>query len=297
MFRFVKGEFANDSISTVGMEFSTRSLPFERCNLNAQIWDLAGQARGSKMTSHYFKDAVGAILIYDLTSVESFNNIKTLWMPPIREFGHPNINIILIGNKVDMEGRKVSAASAIELVQEFNICGYIEVSALTGLNVENAFRRIIYTVGSLLPAVKVHLDVLGLPVGWMIHERNTSNENYNKTVRESDISTRSVNSASNKNPMALSPRSSSAVGPPPASIVSYMNYWTGEISLERPILAAPDKLVYVNNNIKLPTLQKELSSQVNNATPLTSSYESLHPPSNTSSSNNKNKNINLEIKS
>lgn len=87
--------FQHDSQSTVGMEFSTRSIEFEKCTVKAQLWDTAGQERFESMTKVYYRDAVGAALIYDISSKQSFEDLKQVWLKQLREYGHESMYLIL----------------------------------------------------------------------------------------------------------------------------------------------------------------------------------------------------------
>ena len=80
---------------TVGLEFSTRSIEFEKCTVKAQIWDTAGQERFESMTKAYFRDSVGAALVFDVTNRQSFLNLQTTWLNQLREYGHDGMKIIL----------------------------------------------------------------------------------------------------------------------------------------------------------------------------------------------------------
>jgi GTPase SAR1 family protein len=77
------------------MEFSTREIPFERCSIKAQIWDTAGQERFENMTKAYYRDAVGAMLIYDVSNRNSFDNLKNIWIPQLYTYGHEKMTCII----------------------------------------------------------------------------------------------------------------------------------------------------------------------------------------------------------
>jgi small GTP-binding protein len=77
------------------MEFATQKFDFEKCVIKAQIWDTAGQERFESMTKAYFRDAVGAALVYDVTSMQSFLNAKQTWMKQVKEYGCENMKIVL----------------------------------------------------------------------------------------------------------------------------------------------------------------------------------------------------------
>lgn len=104
--------------------------------MKLQIWDTAGQERYRNITSNYFKDAQGAILAYDCTSEESFNNVRN-WVRQLEQHtnGRQNIECILIGNKADLLDQKmIQPEQGQELADEFGMT-FFETSAHTGLNV------------------------------------------------------------------------------------------------------------------------------------------------------------------
>ena len=74
--RFCKDTFVQDSKTTVGMEFATKTVAFERCEIKAQIWDTAGQERYRTITTAYYRGAMGFLLMYDITNEESFNAVR-----------------------------------------------------------------------------------------------------------------------------------------------------------------------------------------------------------------------------
>ncbi|KAH0473106.1 MAG: hypothetical protein KVP17_003161 [Porospora cf. gigantea B] len=140
--RFTRDEFNKDTKSTIGVEFATKSVPIDDKVVKAQIWDTAGQERYRALTSAYYRGAVGAVIIYDITRESSFNNVVR-WLKELRDYADPNIVILLVGNKVDLEpDRTVSKAGAMTLATEEGMA-FIETSALSALNVETAFQRIL----------------------------------------------------------------------------------------------------------------------------------------------------------
>ena len=153
--RFCKDTFVQDSKTTVGMEFATKTVAFERCEIKAQIWDTAGQERFESMTKAFYRDAVGAFLIFDVTSSKSLQNLKNIWIPQLKEFGYSGVKRVLIGNKSDaVEGKSSPLTTAAKELAMAEGIDYIETSALTGVGVEIAFRRLVLYVASLLPDVR-----------------------------------------------------------------------------------------------------------------------------------------------
>ncbi|KAI3521149.1 hypothetical protein L1887_10610 [Cichorium endivia] len=136
--RFAKNEFSMDSKATLGVEFQTKTLVIDQKTVKAQIWDTAGQERYRAVTSAYYRGAVGAMLVYDMTKRQTFDHM-TRWLEELRGHADKNIVIMLIGNKCDLEGlRAVPVEDAQEFAERENLC-FMETSALEATNVETAF--------------------------------------------------------------------------------------------------------------------------------------------------------------
>ena len=120
------------------------------------------------MTKAFFKDAAGVILVYNIYSEESFDNIQKKWIPQVMAFTQPKIPVILVANKVDGPdlSRVVSAESGLNLAHEHSF-NYMEASAKSGYNVEVMFRRIIFSVAGVMSDIKRRIDEDHLPTGWI----------------------------------------------------------------------------------------------------------------------------------
>lgn len=148
--RFTRNEFSLESKSTIGVEFATRSIQTDGKIIKAQIWDTAGQERYRAITSAYYRGAVGALLVYDITKKESFDNVER-WLKELKDHADSNIVIMLVGNKSDLQHLKAVSTDEGSAFSEKNGLSFIETSALDSTNVESAFRTIlseIYTMGS-----------------------------------------------------------------------------------------------------------------------------------------------------
>lgn len=99
--RFTRNEFNLDSKSTIGVEFATRSIQVDTKTIKAQIWDTAGQERYRAITSAYYRGAVGALLVYDISKRQTYDNV-TRWLKELRDHADSNIVIMLVGNKSDL---------------------------------------------------------------------------------------------------------------------------------------------------------------------------------------------------
>lgn len=140
--RFTRNEFNLESKSTIGVEFATRSITFDGKTIKAQIWDTAGQERYRAITAAYYRGAVGALLVYDITKRQTFTNVVR-WLKELRDHADSNIAIMLVANKLDQRHlRAIPTEEGQNFAQE-NGLGFIETSALDASNVEAAFQNIL----------------------------------------------------------------------------------------------------------------------------------------------------------
>ncbi|XP_053570980.1 ras-related protein Rab-10 isoform X1 [Bombina bombina] len=125
-------------ISTVGIDFKTKTIHIDGNTLKLQIWDTAGQERFHTLSVSYFRGAQGFVLVYDITNLNSFRNIA-VWMKDIQMKAGEDVEVVLLGNKCDKEDeREVSKEKGEKLAWEFGI-PFFETSAKENINIENAF--------------------------------------------------------------------------------------------------------------------------------------------------------------
>ncbi|CAN4110747.1 unnamed protein product [Withania somnifera] len=132
--RFTRNEFLLESKSTIGVEFATRTLQVEGRTIKAQIWDTAGQERYRAITSAYYRGALGALLVYDVTKPTTFENVSR-WLKELRDHADSNIVIMLIGNKTDLRHLRAVATEDAQSFAEKEGLSFIETSALEATNI------------------------------------------------------------------------------------------------------------------------------------------------------------------
>ncbi|KAK4369033.1 hypothetical protein RND71_012825 [Anisodus tanguticus] len=140
--RFTKNEFNLESKSTIGVEFATKSLKIDGKVIKAQIWDTAGQERYRAITSAYYRGAVGALLVYDVTRHVTYENV-TRWLKELRDHTDPNIVVMLLGNKSDLRHLVAVSTDEAKSLAEREALYFMETSALEATNVENAFTEVL----------------------------------------------------------------------------------------------------------------------------------------------------------
>ena len=139
--RYLRHEFRQDTKSTVGVEFGSKKLILENTSIKLQIWDKAGQERYRSITSAYYKGSKGCFIVYDITNLQSFEDIGK-WYEEIKRSGDKGVSIILVGNKCDLEKeRKVSTEMGKNKAKEMN-CAFYETSALNNTMIEEVFKAI-----------------------------------------------------------------------------------------------------------------------------------------------------------
>ncbi|KAA0710091.1 Ras-related protein [Triplophysa tibetana] len=136
--RFTKNEFNHDSRTTIGVEFSTRSIQVDNVTIKAQIWDTAGLERYRAITSAYYRGAVGALLVYDITKQLTYESVER-WLKELYDHADPHIVVMLVGNKSDLDTlRTVPREEAKDFAESKDLI-FMETSALDSTNVESAF--------------------------------------------------------------------------------------------------------------------------------------------------------------
>ncbi|KAL4585664.1 hypothetical protein LXL04_010287 [Taraxacum kok-saghyz] len=168
--RFSKNEFSLESKSTIGVEFATRSINVDDKVIKAQIWDTAGQERYRAITSAYYRGAVGALIVYDITRHVTFENVER-WLKELRDHTDQNIVIMLVGNKSDLRHLRAVQMDDAKAFAERENNFFMETSALESLNVENAFTEVLTQIYHVVSkkALDISNDPMTVPKGQTIN--------------------------------------------------------------------------------------------------------------------------------
>lgn len=130
--------FTESYISTIGVDFRFRTVKIDKKTVKLQIWDTAGQERFRTITSAYYRGADGIIMVFDVTSTESFDHVND-WLKEVNRYAAEGTVKLLVGNKCDRTAdRVVSPEQAKEFADELGI-PFIETSAKSAKNVEESF--------------------------------------------------------------------------------------------------------------------------------------------------------------
>ncbi|XP_060636048.2 ras-related protein Rab-2B isoform X1 [Anolis sagrei] len=138
LLQFTDKRFLSSHNLTVGVEFGSRMITINDKKIKLQIWDTAGQESFRSIARSYYRGAAGALLVYDITKRDTFNHLQS-WLEDTRKNSSSHIVIVLIGNKSDLENQRVVQKEEGEAFAREHGMVFLETSARTATNVEEAF--------------------------------------------------------------------------------------------------------------------------------------------------------------
>ncbi|XP_061893395.1 RAB3D, member RAS oncogene family, b [Entelurus aequoreus] len=142
LFRYADDSFTSAFISTVGIDFKVKTVFRNDKRIKLQIWDTAGQERYRTITTAYYRGAMGFLLMYDITNQESFNAVQD-WATQIKQYSWDNAQVILIGNKCDMEDDRLIPTEDGQRIAEDLGFQFFEASAKDNINVKQVFECLV----------------------------------------------------------------------------------------------------------------------------------------------------------
>jgi small GTP-binding protein len=149
LFRFVNQTFNADVPSTLGVEFMSKVIDTQSRTLEIQLWDTAGQELFRAVTRGYYRGAIGAFVVFDLTKRESFISLSQ-WISDLQSIARRDVVLVILGNKADLvDARDVTKFEAEEFAKRNN-AAYFETSAKTGDNIEPAILRCVQGIERLI---------------------------------------------------------------------------------------------------------------------------------------------------
>lgn len=142
LFRYADDSFTSAFVSTVGIDFKVKTVFRNDKRVKLQIWDTAGQERYRTITTAYYRGAMGFILMYDITNEESFNAVQD-WVTQIKTYSWDNAQVVLVGNKSDMQDERVVAYERGKQFSEHLGLEFFETSAKENVNVKQVFDSLV----------------------------------------------------------------------------------------------------------------------------------------------------------
>ncbi|XP_041467827.1 ras-related protein Rab-15-like [Lytechinus variegatus] len=142
--KFTEEGFSHTHIATIGIDFKMKTLVVDDKKIRIQIWDTAGQERYDTITKQYFRRAQGIMLVYDITSETSFRNLSK-WLNMI-DAGAGDVAKFLVANKSDASALRIISRQEGEMFARENNLQFIEASAFSGDNLNEAFESLVKIV-------------------------------------------------------------------------------------------------------------------------------------------------------
>jgi small GTP-binding protein len=136
LIRYIKDYFNPDLKQTIGSNFLIKDVEIDNINVRLLLWDIGGQQQFLPLRQIYFKGSDAAFGVFDVTNPQSLLKLPG-WVSSIKKSVKKSIPMIMVGNKLDLK-RQVERSEGEDLAKRIN-CIYLETSAKTGENVENAF--------------------------------------------------------------------------------------------------------------------------------------------------------------
>jgi len=148
--RYVTEKFQKRYNATIGVDILNKTLKITKeitdYEVNLNLWDIGGQEHFKLVRGKFYKQAIAALLIFDVTNKRSFENLNS-WVEEALNNVEQQIPFILVGNKIDLaENRVISSEDLLKKAKELNISLLIETSAVTGEGIEQAFNFVAHTI-------------------------------------------------------------------------------------------------------------------------------------------------------
>ncbi|GAA5988974.1 hypothetical protein JCM5350_001734 [Sporobolomyces pararoseus] len=181
MYHFLNDGYRDPSPHTIGVEFASTLMRLPSSSpsgsvagariansktLKVQVWDTAGQERFRSVTRNYYRGAAGAVIVYDITSRRSFENLSS-WLSDARALASPDLEVVIVGNKSDRpdEDRQVPFLEASRWAQDHGAL-FVEASSKTGENVEQPFLLLARSLLLAIESGQIEPDAAGSGVSY-----------------------------------------------------------------------------------------------------------------------------------
>ncbi len=139
--RFMGFEFSENYTCTISADFKIKSLSIDpSTGAELTVWDTCGQEKYRSITRQYFKDVHGIVLVYDVHNDNSFNGLSS-WLDEIKNNCNKDVSIVLVGNKIDLDDRKISKEQGNDFASK-NGMMYVETSSKEGININSPFEKL-----------------------------------------------------------------------------------------------------------------------------------------------------------
>ena len=187
LLRYTHGQFKPEYQLTIGVEFGAKNIQISNKTYRIQIWDTAGQENFRSITRAYYKNSACALVVYDISNRESFENIST-WIEDCRSQSPQTIFMVLVGNKNDLEDKRVVTFEEGQELAEKNKMMFFETSAKSGKNVDEIFYRSAENIAKKIEENYYDLEneACGIKPGIMKKKQEISIDNGNVMNKNSN---------------------------------------------------------------------------------------------------------------
>ena len=174
--RAIKNRFLGDYSATIGFDYCSFFLSYDSKIIKLQIWDTCGQEIYQSLITNFYKNSSLAIMVYAINDRSSFEN-QDDWLKELKRESNPDVKLILIGNKADLEkDRVVSYEEANVYSKEYKFTSFFETSAKTGLNAQKVF------INAALVLYEDYLKYIENEANNPKIKKNINNNNKNKIL-------------------------------------------------------------------------------------------------------------------
>ena len=139
--KFVDDIWNDTFVPTIGVDFKIKTFEIDTKKIKMQIWDTAGQERFKNIIASYYRGAHGILLLYDVTDKDSFKNLSN-WLIEIEKNSSKNVIKVLIGNKTDLEDKRVISKNQGKDFADTYGLKFVETSVKKNINVKEAFETL-----------------------------------------------------------------------------------------------------------------------------------------------------------
>ena len=141
--RYTKGNFSQELESTLGANYSQKKIVRQGKKIRLDLWDTAGQEKYRSIGRHFYKESYIVCLVYDISNYDSFEKLKSIWYPELKQFGEELKIVAVVGNKIDKylneEVKDEDAKAFAEEIKAINK----RTSAMEGTNIEDLFNSLV----------------------------------------------------------------------------------------------------------------------------------------------------------
>lgn len=149
LIRFIRDVFKEETPATLGVEFMSKIVETSKRRIELQLWDTAGQELFRAITRGYYRDSIGAFIVYDITNHDTFENVNS-WLNDVKSADRTDIICVLIGNKCDLEEKRQVPKEKGQQLADENGMLFFETSAKTGENIAEAMKACLDSIEKLI---------------------------------------------------------------------------------------------------------------------------------------------------